>query len=168
MITLAGIVKQSITDGPGLRFTLFTQGCPHKCKGCHNPETWSFEGGKQYDIEKLLELFDANPLLKGVTLSGGEPLVQSEQLLPFVKEIKKRGKDVVCFTGFLYEDLLETSKNDPALKELLEYIDILIDGPFILEKRDLSLKFRGSSNQRVIDLNRTAEQGELVLLEDSY
>lgn len=167
-IRLAGVVTQSITDGPGLRFTVFTQGCPHKCKGCHNPETWDFEGGKDYNIDDLLSDFDSNPLLKGATLSGGEPLVRVGELLPFAKAIKERGKDIVCFTGFLFEDILEKSKTDADLAEILKYIDILVDGPFVLELRDISDRFKGSSNQRVIDIPKSFDAGEVVIWSDDY
>ena len=167
-IRLAGVVTQSITDGPGLRFTVFTQGCPHKCKGCHNPETWDFDGGKDYNIDDLLSDFDSNPLLKGATLSGGEPLVRAGELLPFAKAIKERGKDIVCFTGFLFEDILEKSKTDADLAEILKYIDILVDGPFVLELRDISDRFKGSSNQRVIDIPKSFDAGEVVIWSDDY
>lgn len=163
-IKLAGIVRNSITDGPGIRFTIFVQGCPHHCKECHNESTWDFEEGKYVTIDRLLEEIDKDPLLKGVTFSGGEPICQSKALKKLAKKIKKRDLDLVVFTGYTYEQLLE--KNDEDINELLELTDLLVDGPFEIENRDLSLKFRGSSNQRIIDLNKTRKYAKLMLAND--
>lgn len=163
-IRLAGIVKESITDGPGIRLTVFTQGCSHHCKGCHNPETWDYNGGKDYEIEQLLALVDKNPLLKGVTLSGGEPVDRAAELLPFVKAVRQRGKDIVCYTGYIFEELLK--KNDKDINELLSMVDILVDGPFVLSQRDLTLLFRGSSNQRLIDIPQSLSQNKTILLQE--
>ncbi len=163
-IKLAGIVRNSITDGPGIRFTIFVQGCPHHCKECHNESTWDFEEGKYVTIDRLLEEIDKDPLLKGVTFSGGEPICQSKTLKKLAKKIKERALDLVVFTGYTYEQLLE--KEDEDVNELLELTDLLVDGPFEIENRDLSLKFRGSSNQRIIDLNKTRKYAKLMLAND--
>lgn len=164
-IRLAGVIRESIVDGPGLRFTVFCQGCPHGCEGCHNPDTHDFEGGYDCDIAKIVAAIDENPLLDGVTFSGGEPMCQPEAFLNLAKEIKKRDLNIVIYTGFKFEELQEKAKTDEALRNLLELTDLLIDGPFILKQRDLTLLFRGSSNQRIIDMNRTRETGELCLAE---
>lgn len=164
-IRLAGVIRESIVDGPGLRFTVFCQGCPHGCEGCHNPDTHDFGGGYDCEISKIVAAIDENPLLDGVTFSGGEPLCQPEAFLNLAKEIKKRNLNIVIYTGFKFEELQEKAKTDEALQNLLELTDLLIDGPFVLKQRDLTLLFRGSSNQRIIDMNRTRETGELCLAE---
>lgn len=164
-IRLAGVVRESIVDGPGLRFTIFCQGCPHGCEGCHNPATHDFEGGYDCEISKILAAIDENPLLDGVTFSGGEPMCQPEAFLLLAREIKKRNLDIVIFTGYEFEELLEMAKTDGALKELLELADLLIDGRFVLADRDLTLKFRGSTNQRIIDVPSTLQSGKICLAE---
>lgn len=155
MIRISGVVRESIVDGPGLRFVLFTQGCPHKCPSCHNPSTHDFSGGYEIEWEKVFEEFSKNPLLKGITLSGGEPFVQSAALIPLAKAVKDTGKDIVIYSGYTYEQLLTMAEENTDIKDLMSLCDILIDGPFILEKRDLTLLFRGSSNQRIIDLKKS-------------
>ena len=165
-LRLAGVVRESIVDGPGLRFTIFCQGCPHGCEGCHNPATHDFAGGYDCDIAKILAAIDENPLLDGVTFSGGEPMCQPEAFLTIAREVKKRGLNIVAFTGYLYEDLLEMAKTNAALSELLPLIDLLVDGPFVLNERDLTLKFRGSANQRVIDVPKSLASGEVCIAEE--
>ena len=140
-LRIAGTVNDSIVDGPGIRFTVFVQGCPHNCKGCHNPQTHDFEGGTVADTEELLEKIKGNPLLDGVTFSGGEPFCQAEALASLGKQIKELGLNIVTYTGYTFEKLYE----DRSLNnwdELLGVTDILIDGPFILEQKDWEIKFR--------------------------
>ncbi len=165
-IRIAGIAKESIVDGKGVRFAIFCQGCPHHCQGCHNPETHDFNGGKEYSIEVLFQEIKKNPLLSGVTFSGGEPICQSESFLELAKLIKKENLDITVFTGYTMEELEMKCREDAILAELLLYTDYLIEGRFVLAKRNLTLKFRGSSNQRFIDMNKTREQGKIVLVED--
>ncbi len=162
-LRIAGVVKESIVDGKGIRYTVFTQGCPHHCKGCHNPQTWAFEGGEITTPETLFEDFRKNPLLKGVTFSGGEPFCQPQPLAELARLVHSLGKDVTAYSGWTYEQLVE--QHDPAVDDLLAQVDVLIDGPFLLEQRNLELTFRGSENQRVIDMNKTRQQGRVVLLE---
>jgi len=162
LLRVAGVVKQSVVDGPGLRLTVFTQGCPHKCPGCHNPATHDFEGGWETPVAALLEELDKNPLLAGVTLSGGEPLCRAEELFPLVEGTRARGKNVVCFTGYTFEELLELRERDCALARLLPMIDLLIDGRYEQSQRDLTLNLRGSRNQRVLDLPASLTSGEVV------
>lgn len=153
-LKISGIEPESIVDGPGFRYVIFTQGCPHRCPGCHNPQTHDFDGGEAADIPAILAEIAADPLLQGVTFSGGEPFCQPKPLCSIAQAVKGMGKDVVAYSGYTLEELLELGKTDPAVTRLLELCDILIDGPYIDEQRDLTLRFRGSANQRVIDLRR--------------
>ena len=163
MIRICGVVRESIVDGPGLRFVLFTQGCPHHCPGCHNPESHSMDGGYDVTAEKVLEEFRKNPLLKGITLSGGDPIVQAGELVEVCRGVHALGTDVMTYTGYTYEELLEMQKTDDGIRQLLEETDTLVDGRFVLAQRDLTLIYKGSRNQRVIDLNRTRAEGHIVL-----
>jgi len=150
-IPLAGIVNDSIVDGTGMRLTIFVQGCPHKCQGCHNPHTHALEGGTEYTLLDLLENCKKNPLLSGITFSGGEPFLYAKDLAILAKEVKLLGLNVWCYTGYVYEELL--LKNNSDYRDLLSKIDVLIDGPFILSQKDILLKFKGSKNQRIINLS---------------
>lgn len=162
-IRIAGIIRESIVDGPGIRFVVFCQGCAHACKNCHNPESWDFKGGYDCEIDKILDAIDKDPLLDGVTFSGGDPIYQAESFYELAKEIKKRNLNIVLYTGFTFEELIEREKEDPFIEKLLSLVDILVDGPFIDEKKDLTLLFRGSNNQRIIDVQNTLKQGKIVL-----
>lgn len=161
-LRLAGVIRESIVDGPGLRMTIFTQGCPHHCKGCHNPQTHDFNGGYISHPENILAAIDKDKLLRGVTFSGGEPFMQADALARLAKEIHKRGLDIVTYTGFTYEQLFESFEEYPDRRELLEQTDYLIDGKFILEQRSLDLHFRGSANQRIIDVKKSLAEGRVV------
>ena len=164
---LAGVVRESIVDGPGIRFTVFCQGCPHHCPGCHNVSTLDFNGGKEIAIGKVLDEIDKNPLLAGVTLSGGEPFAQAEAMAALSAEIKGRGLHLIVYSGYTYEELLSQAAGEglraAAVRRILELADWLVDGPFVQAKRDLCLAFRGSSNQRIINLPKTRQKGEIVL-----
>lgn len=151
-LRIAGIVRESIVDGPGLRFTVFAQGCPHRCPGCHNQSTLDFEGGYDCERSKILAEIDKNPLLTGVTFSGGEPFCQAKEFYELGVEIKSRGLDIISYSGYTLEELQEMAKQDESIGKLLEITDYLVDGPFIQEERDLTLEFRGSRNQRFISM----------------
>jgi anaerobic ribonucleoside-triphosphate reductase activating protein len=157
-LRIAGIIRESIVDGPGLRFTVFAQGCPHRCKGCHNESTHDFEGGYDCEISKILTEVDKNPLLSGVTFSGGEPFCQSKGFFELGKEIKARGLDIVSYTGYTLEELVSLSRKEEYIGRLLDISDYLVDGPFILEKKDLTLEFRGSKNQRFLERSEIETQ----------
>ncbi len=161
-LRIAGTVNDSIVDGPGIRFTIFTQGCPHRCEGCHNPQTHDFNGGEDVTLESLLEKIKGNPLLDGVTYSGGEPFCQARQLYELGLEIKKLGMDIVTYTGYTFEYLTEHSDDENFYGKLLSVTDILVDGRFELAKRDILLRFRGSSNQRLIDVPKSLEAGKVI------
>lgn len=152
ILRINGIYAESVVDGPGIRYAIFTQGCPHHCEGCHNPQTHDFNGGENIEIQTILNEISDNPLLSGVTFSGGEPFCQPGPLSVIAKEVHKKGMNVVTFTGFLYEKLLEKAESEKDVDALLKETDILVDGPFVLAERDLTLKFRGSRNQRILHL----------------
>ena len=161
LIRLASELQpDSIVDGEGIRTVIWTQGCSHNCPGCHNPGTHDFNGGflvSVDDIKKELSLLEAQ---SGITFSGGDPLFQVEACTEIAKYAQSIGLNVWCYTGFTYEDLLKTDKN----KEFLKYVDVLVDGKFILSERSLNLDFRGSRNQRIIDVQKSLEKGETVLV----
>ena len=159
MIYLSGIQADSIVDGPGIRTTFFCQGCPHHCEGCHNPETWPFEGGTAMDTDAMVSIVESNPLCKGVTFSGGEPFAQAEGYLELAKALKAKGYEVASYSGYTFEQLL---KGTAAQRALLEQLDVLIDGPFILAQKSLETPFRGSKNQRVLDVPKSLAAGEAV------
>ena len=160
-IRVAGLTNDSIVDGKGFRFVIFTQGCLHHCKGCHNPETWDMNGGNIMDLDDIKDKIARNGLLDGITFSGGDPFYQPRPCAELAKWAKERGLNVWAYTGFLYEELL----NMPEVKEFLDLVDVLVDGPFILEEKSLLLNFRGSKNQRVIDLNETRKTGTVSLID---
>ena len=163
-IRIAGIIDESIVDGPGIRLVVFAQGCPHRCQGCHNPQTHPFEGGRLVTIDDILEMVKKNPLLDGVTFSGGEPFSQAKAFALLGQRLKELGMNIMTYTGYTYEHLLRESKDNNGWKELLDVSDILVDGKFEIEKKNLLLPFRGSENQRIIDMNKTREQQKIVLL----
>ena len=159
MLDLSGIVSDSIVDGPGIRTTIFCQGCPHRCEGCHNPETWEFGCGTPMEEEQILSIVRANPLCRGVTFSGGEPFAQAEGFAKLASLLKKAGYEVASYTGYTFEQLLHGTA---AQRALLESIDILIDGPFILSQKSLEISFRGSRNQRILDVPKSLAAGQAV------
>ena len=162
-IRLAGLVPESIVDGPGYRFAVFVQGCPHACPGCHNPETHDFAGGYEADTEEIIARLGKNPLVRGVTLTGGEPMMQAEALCEIAKAAKEKGLSVWCYTGFTLEALY--ARQDEARMRLLEFVDVLADGPYIARERSLELLYRGSANQRLIDMGKTRAAGAVCLYE---
>ena len=162
-LRIAGIMRESIVDGPGIRFAVFCQGCPHRCPGCHNPQTHDFSGGSEVSVDRILEEIDKDPLLKGVTFSGGEPTCQAEAFAYLGEKVHARGLDIVMFSGYTYEQLMARCADEPDLKRLLDLTDLLLDGPYVKEQRDLTLQYRGSANQRLIDMNRTRQEGKIVL-----
>lgn len=143
------IVPGTSVDGPGLRTSVYLAGCAHHCPGCHNPQSWDFAGGREMTVEEVCRIVEANGF--DVTLSGGDPLYQLPAVTILAAELRRRGYGLWCFTGFLYEDIATKPEYTPLLSKL----DVLVDGPFIENLRDLSLLFRGSSNQRLIDLHRS-------------
>ncbi|GAV21794.1 anaerobic ribonucleoside-triphosphate reductase activating protein [Carboxydothermus pertinax] len=161
-LRIAGITRESVTDGPGIRLVVYTQGCPHRCEGCHNPETWDVSGGYEIDSEKILELIANNPLLAGLTVSGGEPFLQEKNLLELVLKVADLGRNTVIYTGYTFEELMKISEKKPEVLEILQTADYLVDGRFLQDLKNLKLPFRGSSNQRFIDLKKTFSQKQIV------
>ena len=162
-LRLAGVVRESIVDGPGIRMTVFVQGCPHHCKGCHNAHTWDFEGGYDGSVERIIEEAGKDPLIKGITLSGGEPFEQAEALTALARQARAIGLNIFCYTGYTFEYLHEHFDEHPEYRELLEECDWLVDGPFIEEQMSLMLHFRGSRNQRILDVPASLREGKAVL-----
>ena len=159
MLDLSGIVSDSIVDGPGIRTTIFSQGCPHHCPGCHNPETWEFGCGTQIPVEAVVDIVRSNPLCRGVTFSGGEPFAQPEAFARLARLLKEKGYEVASYSGYTFEELLAGSE---AQKSLLASIDVLIDGPFLLAEKSLEIAFRGSKNQRILDVKKSLAAGKAV------
>jgi anaerobic ribonucleoside-triphosphate reductase activating protein len=162
-IKIAGTANDSIVDGPGIRFTIFTQGCPHHCEGCHNPGTHDFDGGRYEETAELIRKIKENPLLDGVTFSGGEPFCQAYPLVEIAKAAKSLGLDIVTYTGYTFEYLVDNADGENGFSELLSVTDILIDGRYIEEQRCLDVPFRGSLNQRILDCQRSLEEGKAVM-----
>ena len=149
-LRIAGIVKESVVDGPGFRYVVFAQGCSHNCKGCHNPDTHDPEGGYAVDTEDIFADIMQCKNIDGVTFSGGEPFLQAEPFTKLAERLKEAGINVLCYSGYTFEELL--ASNNESYKSLLKLIDTLIDGPYVEELRDIRLTFRGSRNQRIIDV----------------
>ena len=163
-IRIAGIANDSIVDGPGLRMAIFFQGCRRHCDGCHNPESWPLERGHEIEERALYACAMKNPLLTGITLSGGEPLLRAGSLLRFAKAIRSRDLDLAVYTGYTFEDIL--ADGDEDVLTLLGLASTLIDGPFILAQKSLLLPFRGSENQRILDLHKSLSEGRAIATSD--
>ncbi|MCL2214538.1 MAG: anaerobic ribonucleoside-triphosphate reductase activating protein [Treponema sp.] len=160
---LSGITPESIVDGPGLRYVIFTQGCPHCCTACHNPESWDFNAGKEFSVKEIIRLIKKQKKpIQGITFSGGEPFTQAGELAVIAQEAHQIGWDVVTYTGYTYEQLLELGKNDKDINNLFAASDILIDGKYIDKLKTINLPFRGSINQRMINMAETLKIGSIV------
>ena len=152
-----GLVQDSIVDGPGLRFVCFVQGCPHNCPGCHNPESHDPAGGTEMTTDEVISAMRSNPLTSGLTLSGGEPFSQAEDCLTIARAAHEMGLSVWCYTGYTMEHLAQDGTE--AQKALLGEVDVLVDGPFLMRERTLNLPWRGSRNQRIIDMQEVRRNG---------
>jgi anaerobic ribonucleoside-triphosphate reductase activating protein len=161
---VAPVEGDSIVDGEGLRIVIWFQGCPHHCPGCHNPESHAFKTGIKTSSEKIIEDIKKIKDQDGITFSGGEPMSQPEALLAIAEYAKKAKLNVWSYTGYLYEDLLKMAEEKPVYKEILNIVDVLVDGPFILAERSLNLKFRGSRNQRIINVPKSLKTNKVVLI----
>ena len=158
MIRVLDIIEDTMVDGPGFRTSIYCAGCRHACKGCHNPQSWDFKGGREMTTEELMRIIVADPYAN-VTFSGGDPMYQCDGFSELARAIHAQtNKDIWCYTGFTYEQLITR-----AQRELLYELDVLVDGPFIESLRDTDLLFRGSNNQRLIDVQKSLYAGEVVL-----
>ncbi|AVX19327.1 MULTISPECIES: anaerobic ribonucleoside-triphosphate reductase activating protein [Carboxydocella] len=167
MIRLAGITTESVVDGPGLRTVIWTQGCPHRCPGCHNPDTHDPEGGELWTFEQVFAELEGDKLATGITLSGGEPFFQPEACLVIARWAREKGKNLWVFTGYTWEQLMRMSESNPVIGELLQLTDVLVDGPYLKEQRALWLPFRGSTNQRLIDVPASLASGSVCIIDDN-
>lgn len=165
MIRLSGIAYESLVNGPGMRRVFFSQGCNHKCSGCFNEDTHDFSGGEDRDMDELIKDVLENPILKGVTFSGGDPFERAEEFAYMAKAFRKAGLNVWSYTGYTFEYILENMNKRLGWKELLDNLDVLVDGKFDETKMEDGLKYRGSTNQRIIDVKKTLKIGEVVTLE---
>lgn len=161
-LRISGIINESIVDGPGIRLVVFAQGCKHNCLGCHNPETHSFEGGYLISIDEIIETIRKNPLLDGVTFSGGDPFEQAHTFGMLAKLVKEMGLNVATYTGYRYEKILEKIEHKKDWDMLLKHSDIIVDGKYDKTKKKADLKFIGSANQRIIDVKKTLECNRIV------
>ena len=163
----ADLQTDSIVDGPGLRAVIWTQGCGHHCKGCQNPQTWDFNGGGLVPIKEVLKALDETEYQTGLTFSGGDPMYQPEACNEIAKYAKKKGMNIWVYTGYTWEEVLELGKKNKAYMDFLKNTDVLVDGRFVLKELDLSILFRGSRNQRLIDVPKSLKKGEVVLFDES-
>lgn len=156
---ILSILEDTTVDGPGFRTSIYCAGCTHHCPGCHNPQSWAADGGVEMSAEEIMQVIESDPFAPGVTFSGGDPMQQAEAFTELAQLIRSRtSKNIWCYTGYTFETLLQ----HPAQQELLTYIDVLVDGPFIAACRDTDLLFRGSTNQRLIDVPRSLAAGHVV------
>lgn len=163
MIRLSGIAYESLVNGTGMRRVLFAQGCNHNCKGCFNPDTHDFNGGELKDIDEIVKDILQNPILKGVTFSGGDPLEQADKFAYIAQKLRANNLNIWCYTGYTFEEILENKQQRKGWSELLNNIDVLVDGKFDETKKG-DLRYRGSTNQRIIDTKKTLETGEIQVL----
>ena len=164
-LRLAGVVNESIVDGPGIRTAVFVQGCPHHCEGCHNSHTWDFNGGYDREVDDIIAAVSKNPLLKGITLTGGEPFSQAEALTELAEKAHALGLDVFTYSGYTFEELTAGFEEHPEWKTLLEQSDYLVDGRFDITQKSLMLRFRGSKNQRLIDVKKSLAENRAISFE---
>lgn len=164
-IRLAGIAYESLVNGPGMRRVFFSQGCKHNCEGCFNKDTHDFSGGEERDMDLLIEDLKDNPMIKGVTFSGGDPLEQADRFAYLAKKCKKLGLNIWCYTGYTFEYIMENLEKFKGWNELLNNLDVLVDGKFEIDKKKDGLKFRGSTNQRIIDVKESLKNNSIKLIE---
>ena len=163
----AYLQSDSIVDGEGIRTVIWTQGCPHRCLGCHNKETWSNDQGALVDIDEVKDIIDNLDGQDGITFSGGDPFIQPKECAILAKYSKSKGYNIWCYTGYTFEQLLLLSKANKDIKDFLEEIDVLVDGKFELSKKSYNTLFRGSTNQRIIDVKKSLKRKKAVIL-DKY
>jgi anaerobic ribonucleoside-triphosphate reductase activating protein len=162
-LRILSIIEDTMVDGPGFRTSIYCAGCNHQCPGCHNPQSWDFNGGKEMTVEQIMRVVEADPYTRGVTFSGGDPMYQAAEFAELARQIHRRTqKDIWCYTGFTFESLIHDDQ-----RELLAELDVLVDGPYIEKFNDPDLLFRGSYNQRIIDVPRSLAEGRVCLYDQS-
>lgn len=159
---MAGLIPESVVDGPGIRSVIFAQGCPRHCPGCHNPEAIDPCGGKMMQDQEIFDVVEKVKLLKGVTFSGGEPFMQAKAFATMGKRFKEKGLDIMTYTGYTWEELISLGETQPEVLDLIRVTDYLVDSPFLEAQKDLNLAFRGSKNQRVIDVAKSLEKSQVI------
>lgn len=164
-IRLSGIAYESLVNGPGMRRVFFAQGCKHNCPGCFNPDTHDFTGGEERNMDELIKDVLDNPILKGVTFSGGDPFEQADKFAYMARQFRNNGLNVWSYTGYKFENIIKQLENNNGWKDLLNNIDVLVDGRFEKDKMQDGLKFRGSLNQRIIDIKESLKTGKIVILD---
>ncbi|NFG62061.1 MULTISPECIES: anaerobic ribonucleoside-triphosphate reductase activating protein [unclassified Clostridium] len=164
-IRLSGIAYESLVNGPGIRRVFFSQGCNHNCKGCFNPDTHDFNGGEEKNIDELIEDVLCNPMIKGITFSGGDPFERADQFSYMAKIFKENNKNIWCYTGYTFEYINDNLEGNKGWKDLINNIDVLVDGKFEENKKEDGLKFRGSSNQRIIDVKESLKSNKVVIFD---
>lgn len=158
-IHVLDIVEDTTVDGPGFRTSIYCAGCAHHCPGCHNPQSWATDAGQEMDVEDIMQVIEADPYAPGVTFTGGDPMQQPEGFAALATAIRQRtNKDIWCYTGYTYEHILQM----PAQRNLLSLVDVLVDGPYMAAQRSEELLFRGSANQRIIDVQQSLCTGQVV------
>lgn len=163
MLRILQISEGTSVDGPGLRTSIYFAGCPHRCEGCHNPQSWNPDGGEEMSEEELLSIIAYNDF--PVTFTGGDPFFRPDAVAHLARRIKdEQHRNIWCYTGYRWEQLIQ----EPRFRPLLEQIDVLVDSPFIFAQRNIQLRFRGSENQRIIDVPASLQQGTMVDITDSY
>lgn len=164
-IRLSGIAYESLVNGPGIRRVFFSQGCNHNCKGCFNPDTHDFNGGEEKEIDELIEDVLCNPMIKGITFSGGDPFERADEFSYMAKIFKENNKNIWCYTGYKFEYINDNLEINKGWKDLINNIDVLVDGKFEEDKKEDGLKFKGSSNQRIIDVKKSLKSNKVVLFD---
>ncbi len=168
MIRVADIYKESIVDGEGYRMAIFLQGCNHHCKGCHNPQTWDFNGGTEMEISDIIDMYNSD-IMDGITLSGGDPFFQADKLQELFNYCEDKSVSLWAYTGFIFDEFLKYINNEPcdnrindSMINMLKYTEVVVDGPFILEQRTVEALYRGSTNQRLVDVKKSLAENRVV------
>ena len=166
LIRLAGIAENSLVNGKGLRKVFFSQGCSHHCEGCFNQHTWEFAGGRMFDMDELVQKVKDEPFLDGVTFSGGDPFQQADKFAYLAKKLHEANINIWAYTGYTFEELMKLAQTNPHIKEMINDVDVIVDGRFMKDKMSENLKYCGSSNQRVIDVKSSLNENKIILFKD--
>ena len=166
LIRLAGIAENSLVNGKGLRKVFFSQGCSHHCEGCFNQHTWEFAGGRMFDMDELVQKVKDEPFLDGVTFSGGDPFQQADKFAYLAKKLHEANINIWAYTGYTFEELMKLAQTNPYIKQMINNVDVIVDGRFMKDKMSENLKYCGSSNQRVIDVKSSLNKNKIILFKD--